>query len=44
VPGGPGDQVLVVGRESFTTTAGLEGGGEFVLVFEMSERLITRLS
>jgi ketosteroid isomerase-like protein len=38
-----GDQVLVVGRESFTTTAGLEGGGEFVLVFEMSDRLITRL-
>jgi ketosteroid isomerase-like protein len=38
-----GDQVLAVGRESFTTTGGLEGGSEFVLVFEMSDRLITRL-
>jgi ketosteroid isomerase-like protein len=38
-----GDQVLAVGRESFTTTAGLEGGGEFVLVFELSDGLITRL-
>jgi hypothetical protein len=38
-----GDQVLVLGNESFTTDGGLQGGTDFALVFSLRSGLITEV-